>query len=49
MHMGIKPGDLVKNLFEYSFKLKKGISTVKGGLKVLKDMDYPDEITNSVV
>ena len=30
--------------FKYSYKLTKGISEVKGGVKVLKDLDYPDEI-----
>jgi hypothetical protein len=32
------------NDFKYSFKLLKGISEVKGGIKVLKDMNYPKEI-----
>ena len=35
------------NDFTYSFKLKEGISTIKGGVKVLKDMNFPDEILNS--
>jgi hypothetical protein len=35
------------NDFKYSFKLLKGISEVKGGIKVLKDMNYPSEIINS--
>ena len=30
--------------FEYTYKLKKGISKIKGGLRVLKDMEYPTEI-----
>jgi len=30
--------------FEYTYKLVKGISKVKGGLKVLHDMKYPKEI-----
>ena len=30
--------------FEYTYLLKKGISEVRGGMKVLKDMNYPDEI-----
>jgi len=32
------------NTFEYTYKLVEGISTVKGGLKVLSDMNYPNEI-----
>jgi DNA mismatch repair ATPase MutS len=30
--------------FRYTYLMKKGMSNVKGGLKVLKDMDYPKEI-----
>lgn len=30
--------------FEYTYKLNTGISNVKGGLKVLSDLDYPDYI-----
>jgi hypothetical protein len=30
--------------FEYTYQLEKGISTIKGGLKVLHDMNYPKEI-----
>ena len=38
--------------FKYTYKLAKGISNVKGGVKVLKDLEYPDEIveeTNNVM
>ena len=30
--------------FKYTYKMEKGISDVKGGIKVLKDLDYPAEI-----
>jgi DNA mismatch repair ATPase MutS len=30
--------------FDYKYKMKKGISKLKGGIRVLKDMDYPAEI-----
>jgi len=30
--------------FEYSYKLINGISQIKGGIKVLKDLEYPNEI-----
>ena len=33
--------------FEYTYLLEKGISKVKGGLKVLKDMNYPQEILDN--
>lgn len=32
------------NGFEYTYKLVKGISKIKGGIKVLTDMNYPKEI-----
>jgi hypothetical protein len=30
--------------FEYTYKMKKGISQLKGGIRVLRDMNYPEEI-----
>ena len=33
--------------FKYSKKKKKGISYIKGGVKVLKDLEYPMEIINN--
>jgi hypothetical protein len=33
--------------FEYTYELEKGISKIKGGLKVLKDMNYPKEILDN--
>jgi hypothetical protein len=33
--------------FEYTYLLEEGISKIKGGLKVLKDMDYPQEILDN--
>lgn len=38
--------------FVYTYKLDKGISNIKGGVKVLKDLEYPDEIivsTNNII
>jgi hypothetical protein len=34
----------VNNDFKYTYKLQHGISHIKGGIKVLKDLDYPKEI-----
>ena len=34
--------------FEYTYKIKKGISNVKGALKVLKDLEYPDTIITNM-
>ena len=40
----------MKTIFEnnnlvYNYKLIDGISTIKGGMTILKNMDFPDEIT----
>ena len=34
--------------FVYTYKIKKGISKIKGGVRVLKDMEYPKEIIDSI-
>lgn len=34
--------------FIYTYKLKKGISTLKGGIRVLKDLEYPEEILKEI-
>ena len=33
--------------FIYTYKMRKGISEIKGGVKVLKDLNYPDEIISN--
>ena len=33
--------------FKYTYLLDKGISTVRGGIKVLHDMNYPKEIIDN--
>ena len=30
--------------FTYTYKMEKGISNIKGGIKVLRDLEYPNEI-----
>ena len=30
--------------FKYTYKLDSGISSIKGGIKVLEDLNYPDII-----
>jgi len=37
----------IEDDFEYTYKLINGISQVKGGVKVLKDLEYPVEIINN--
>ena len=34
--------------FNYKYKLLKGVSNLKGGIKVLQDMEYPEEILNNL-
>ena len=34
--------------FDYTYEMKKGISKIKGALRVLKDMDYPEEIIKTI-
>ena len=34
--------------FEYTYKIKKGISKMKGGVRVLKDLNYPDHIIKTI-
>jgi DNA mismatch repair ATPase MutS len=33
---------------EYSYKIVKGISKIQGAIKVLRDMDYPKEIIDTI-
>ena len=47
MHMQIKNEDNDDCEISYLYKLGDGISSVKGGIKVLRDLKYPDEIINS--
>ena len=42
-HMRIDT-DAEKEDFKYTYKMEKGISEIKGGIKVLKDLEYPAEI-----
>lgn len=36
-----------KDDFEYTYLLEEGVSIIKGGIKVLIDMDYPQEIIDN--
>jgi hypothetical protein len=39
--------DIINDKPKYHYKIQKGISVIKGGVHVLKDLNYPDSITNS--
>jgi DNA mismatch repair ATPase MutS len=34
--------------FIYTYKMGKGISTLEGGIAILKTMNYPAEIINTI-
>jgi DNA mismatch repair ATPase MutS len=34
--------------FVYTYKLAEGISTLEGGIEILRTMDYPAEILKSI-
>ena len=44
--MDVVQDDLGK--LKYTYKMKKGISKIEGAVRILEDMDYPEEIINSV-
>ena len=46
-HMDVLIDD--KKDFQYTYILLKGISNTKGGIKVLKDMNYPKEILENII
>jgi hypothetical protein len=37
------------HLIEYTYKINKGISTIKGGINILTDMNYPKEILDNAI
>ena len=37
------------NTFQYTYILSKGISKVRGGIKVLTDLNYPEEILEKII
>jgi DNA mismatch repair ATPase MutS len=44
--MGVEVGD--DGSMHYTYKMKKGISRVQGAVKILEQLDYPDEIIQSI-
>ena len=33
---------------KYTYKMKKGISKIEGAVKILEQMEYPDEILDTI-
>ena len=46
-YMEINTSDISSN-YTYTYKLVPGISEIKGGIKVLKDLEYPETIVNNM-
>ena len=46
-YMEIKTDDISGN-YHYTYKLLSGISEIKGGIKVLRDLEYPNEIIDNM-
>jgi DNA mismatch repair ATPase MutS len=46
LNMKMKIDEADNGDFIYTYILKKGISKIKGGIKVLKDLEYPEYIIN---
>lgn len=46
-HMKVKQTDKDKR-WSYTYKLSRGISTIKGGIKILNDLEYPTEIISNL-
>jgi DNA mismatch repair ATPase MutS len=38
-----------KGDIEYNYTISKGISTIQGAVKVLRDMEYPEEIISTIM
>ena len=36
------------NMYKYTYTMVQGISNVKGGIKVLKDLSYPEQIVKNM-
>ena len=47
-HMGVTLNKHT-NDFQYTYNLSEGISKIKGGIKVLKDLNYPNEILENII
>ena len=43
-HCNMKVNQINNFEFDFTYKVEKGISTIKGGLKVLNDLRFPEQI-----
>ena len=40
---------LINNTAKYYYKIIKGISKIKGGIAILKNLEYPDSVINNAI
>jgi hypothetical protein len=45
--MGVQPTDATGG-YRFTYKLETGISKIQGAMKILKDMDYPQEMLDNI-
>jgi hypothetical protein len=48
IYNGCMSVNIINDNINYTFKLKEGISEIKGALNILKQFDYPEEIINKL-
>jgi DNA mismatch repair ATPase MutS len=36
------------NQFEFTYKIEPGISRIEGAIKILEEMEYPEDILNMI-
>ena len=39
----------INNNAKYYYKIIKGISKIKGGIAILKNLEYPDSVINNAI
>jgi DNA mismatch repair ATPase MutS len=37
-----------KDTYQFTYKIEPGISKIQGALQILEDMEYPDEIIDTI-
>jgi hypothetical protein len=46
--MGVEYTDMNEGGYRFTYKLEPGISKIQGAMKILKDMDYPQEMLDNI-
>jgi DNA mismatch repair ATPase MutS len=45
--MGVQPTDAIGG-YRFTYRIEKGISKIQGAMKILKDMEYPEEMLDVI-